>query len=54
MGRIETLKSFVEQLIFGIDVDVKRSGSRFFELSPPKYDNGMTIIPSHASNMRIG
>jgi len=29
MARIETLKPFVEQLIFGIDVDAKRSGSRF-------------------------
>jgi hypothetical protein len=29
MARIETLKPFVEQLIFGIDVDAKRSGSRY-------------------------
>ncbi|MGD1087999.1 MAG: hypothetical protein ABR955_04655 [Verrucomicrobiota bacterium] len=29
MARIETLKPYVEQLIFGIDVDAKRSGSRF-------------------------
>src|ERR1035437_2376201 len=29
MAQIETLRPFVEQLIFGIDVDAKRSGSRF-------------------------